>query len=191
MQNLSIKLKVYCSFALLFLVVLISAFLTFWFQKNSQEDARITNALGRQRMLSQAMGKSVFGYAMAKSRIKTMEQNVDSLDDYVTQMRMIYTQSIVGVAKKSNIIISMHPEKETHPSVPYPATFTRLVNTTFGQGRPLKIDIFSESPINPNQNLKSSADLEANKFLKIIRVNCSVRPMRRIKNFSSTFILQT
>jgi|GEM_PF-3416095 len=166
MQNLSIKLKVYCSFALLFLVVLISAFLTFWFQKNSQEDARITNALGRQRMLSQAMGKSVFGYAMAKSRIKTMEQNVDSLDDYVTQMRMIYTQSIVGVAKKSNIKISMHPEKETHPSVPYPATFTRLVNTTFGQGRPLKIDIFSESPINPNQSLKSSADLEANKFLE-------------------------
>ncbi len=166
MRNLSIKLKVYCSFALLFLVVLISAFLTFWFQKNSQEDARITNALGRQRMLSQAMGKSVFGYAMAKSRIKTMEQNVDSLDDYVTQMRMIYTQSIVGVAKKSNIKISMHPEKETHPSVPFPATFTRLVNTTFGQGRSLNIDIFSKAPVNPTQNLKSQMDLEANDFLK-------------------------
>lgn len=166
MRNLSVKFKVYFSFALLFLVVLISAFLTFWFQKNSEEDAQITNALGRQRMLSQAMGKSVFGYAMAKSRIKSMEQNVDSLDDYITQMRMIFTQSVIGVAKKSNIKISMDPEKETHPSIPYPATFTRLVNSTFGVGRPLKVDIFSESPINPNQKFTSLADREANDFLK-------------------------
>ncbi|MEK9627692.1 MAG: hypothetical protein VW455_01575 [Nitrospinota bacterium] len=165
MRNASIKLKVYCSFALLFLVVLISAFLTFWFQKNAEEDARITNALGRQRMLSQAMGKSAFGYAMAKGRIKTMEQNVGSLDDYVTQMRMIYTQSIVGVAKKSGIKISMHPEEETHPAVPFPATFTRLVNTTFGQGKTLQINIFSESPVNPTQNLKSKIDQEAYAFL--------------------------
>ena len=166
MRNLSLKLKVYCSFSLLFLVVLISAFLTFWFQKNSEEDAQITNALGRQRMLSQAMGKSVFGYAMAKGRIKSMEQNVLSLDDYVTQMRMLYTQSVIEVAKKSNIKISMHPEEETHPAIPYPATFTRLVNTSFGTGRPFKIDIFSEAPVNPNQELQTPADREANDFLK-------------------------
>jgi signal transduction histidine kinase/CheY-like chemotaxis protein/HAMP domain-containing protein len=166
MRNLSVKLKVYFSFALLFLVVLISAFLTFWFQKNSEEDSQITNALGRQRMLSQAMGKSVFGYAMAKSRIKSMEQNVDSLDDYITQMRMIFTQSVIGVAKKSDIKISMDPEKESHPSIPYPATFTRLVNSTFGFGRSLKVDIFAESPVNPNQKFTSQADQEANDFLK-------------------------
>ena len=166
MRNLSVKLKVYFSFALLFLVVVVSAFLTFWFQKNSEEDAQITNALGRQRMLSQAMGKSVFGYAMAKSRIKSMERNVDALDDYITQMRMIYTQSVIGVAKKSKIKISVGPEKEKHPSIPYPATFTRLVNSTFGQGRALKVDIFSESPVNPNQKFTSLADQEANDFLK-------------------------
>lgn len=166
MQNSSIKLKVYCSFSLLFLVVLVSAFLTFWFQKNSQKDAQITNILGRQRMLSQAMGKSVFGYAITKSRIKTIEQNIDSLDNYVTQMRMIYTRSIIGAAKKSNIKISTHPEKEAHPAIPYPATFTRLVNNAFGLGSSLKIDIVSESPVNRGQNLKSPIDIEAYRFLK-------------------------
>ena len=41
MRNLSIKLKVYISFAHLFLVALIAAFLTFWIQKTAEEGARI------------------------------------------------------------------------------------------------------------------------------------------------------
>ncbi len=115
-----------------------------WSSLNSaSKDAEITNALGRQRMLTQAMGKSALGYASSKSRKKNIEQQISSLDHYVTQMRGTYTRYVIKPAKKIKLGISMDPDAETHPTVPFPATFTRKVNEKMGKGSDIKINIIS------------------------------------------------
>ena len=166
MQNLSVKQKVYGAIAILLVVVVVSGIMISNAITTSKENLETYNALGRQRMLSQAMGKAGLGYAMAKSRKKTIEQQISDLDRYITKMRGTYAKTIIGTAKKSGLAISMNPSQEPHPAVPFPATFTRMTNEKFGKGREFGIDIISDDPINPNQGLKTELDKEANGFLK-------------------------
>ncbi|MZH02440.1 MAG: hypothetical protein F3745_03310, partial [Nitrospinae bacterium] len=155
MQNLSVKQKVYGAIAILLVVVVVSGIMISNAITTSKENLETYNALGRQRMLSQAMGKAGLGYAMAKSRKKTIEQQISDLDRYITKMRGTYAKTIIGTAKKSGLAISMNPSQEPHPAVPFPATFTRMTNEKFGKGREFGIDIISDDPINPNQGLKT------------------------------------
>lgn len=166
MNHLSIKQKVFGMFGVMILVVVSAGIVIFTSLNKAKEDADITNALGRQRMLSQAMGKSALGNAMAKSRKRTIEQNVESLNHYITKMRAIYTKRVIGPAKRSKLGISMDPAKEPHPAVPFPATFTRFVNEQFGEGQVFQIDIINEDPVNPQKTLKTELDQEAYGFLK-------------------------
>jgi methyl-accepting chemotaxis protein len=166
MKTLSIQQKVYGAIAILSLLVVIAGGLIDSYSAHVGEDVQTIDALGRQRMLTQAMGKAAFGYAMAKARINTIERQIISLDSYITKMRGTYTQSVIKVAKKIKLGISMDPSSESHPAVPFPATFARVVNEKFGKGKEMDVDIISENPINPAQSLKSDLDREANNFLK-------------------------
>lgn len=166
MKTLTIQQKVYGAIAILSLLVIASGFVIDHFSSKIANDTDVIEALGRQRMLSQAMGKAAFGYAMAKSRLKTIENKTLALDSYITNMRGAYTKSIIKTAKTTNLAISMNPEGEPHPAVPFPATFTRLVNEKFGESGDMSVDIISENPINPAQNLKTDRDRAANEFLK-------------------------
>ncbi|MZH03700.1 MAG: HAMP domain-containing protein, partial [Nitrospinae bacterium] len=165
-NNLSVKQKVFGAIAILLVVIVISAVMIFSSLSSARENLETYNALGRQRMLSQAMGKAGLGYAMAKSRKKTIEQQVTDLDRYITKMRGTYAKTIIGTAKKTGLAISMDPANEPHPAVPFPATFTRMTNEKFGKGKDFGIDIISEDPINPKQGLKTELDREANTYLK-------------------------
>ncbi len=166
-RNLSIKNKVIGLCTLLVLVVVGSGLRILVAQENAAKDSEIIDALGRQRMLTQAMGKSSLGYASAKGVVASTEQRVDSLNRYITKMRGTFVKQVVKPVKKvDGIGISMNPSGEKHPVVPFPATFARLVNEKFGDGNPTKVDIISESPINPKQGLKTNLDHEANAFLK-------------------------
>jgi methyl-accepting chemotaxis protein len=166
MSDLSVKQKVYGAIAVLLVVIVISGVMISSSINTSRESLETYNALGRQRMLSQAMGKSGLGYAMAKSRKKTIEQQVTDLDRYISKMRGIYAKTVISTAKKSGLAISMNPKNEPHPAVPFPATFTRMTNEAFGKGRDFAIDIISDDPINPKQGLQTELDREANAFLK-------------------------
>lgn len=165
MANLSIRKKFYGLFALMLLVVLASGWIIMSSLDSASKDTEITKALGGQRMLTQAMAKSVLGYAFSKSRKKTIEQQIHSLDNYVTQMRSTYTQYVVKAAKKSGLGLSMDPDAETHPTVPFPATFTRKVNEKVASNNGIEIDILSANPVNPQKGLKTAIDREANRFL--------------------------
>ena len=166
MKTLSIQQKVYGAIAVLSLLVVIAGALIDSYSAHVSEDVQTMDTLGRQRMLTQAMGKAAFGYAMAKARINTIERQIISLDNYITKMRGAYTQSVIKVAKSIKLGISMDPSSESHPAVPFPATFARVVNEKFGNGNDMSVNIISENPVNPAQNLKSDLDREANKFLK-------------------------
>ncbi len=166
MNNLSVKQKVYGAIAVLLVVVMISGLMIFRAIDSGRENLETYDAVGRQRMLTQAMAKAGLGYAMAKGRKKTIEQQIADLDRYITKMRGTYTKTIIGTAKKSGLTISMNPQDEPHPAVPFPATFTRLTNEAFGKGRDFGIDIISDDPINPEKQLKTDLDREANAFLK-------------------------
>ncbi len=130
------------------------------------DDGDVINAAGRQRMLSQAMAKSILGYNAAKASLESRKASISEVDSYITQMRTKYTQTVIGPAKEAKLTISMHPEKEKGAAVPFPATFTRLVNDAFAKGAPLSVDVISENPINKAQTLKDAIDREAVKFLK-------------------------
>lgn len=165
-HNLSLQWKISSLFLVIFLVVLtLGAFYSYSLSA-AQKDADLINALGRQRMLSQAMVKSALGYASSQSRKSTIKQQINDLDHYITQMRGIYTKYIVGPAKKNKLAISMDPASETHPAIPFPATFTRMINQKFGEGRTFGIDIISDQPINPEKRLKTEVDRKAFKFLQ-------------------------
>ena len=165
MGDLSINKKVLFSFGALFLVAVLSGFFILSSLNTASEDAMIIDALGRQRMLSQAMGKSVLAFSVSQSQLKTIEKEISSLDQYITGMRAIYTRAIIAPSNKAKLKISMHPFKESRPAVPFPATFTRKVNESFGEGKDFTIDIISKTPINPKQTLKTEMDKEADAYL--------------------------
>jgi methyl-accepting chemotaxis protein len=166
MKTLSIQQKVYGAIAILSLIVVIAGAVIDHYSAKIAEDVQVVDALGRQRMLTQAMGKAVFGFAMAKGRLKTIEDQTKSLDSYITNMRGTYTKSVIKIAKTIKLPISMDPSSEPHPAVPFPATFTRMVNEKFGKGSELSVNIIAENPVNPAQSLKTDMDRTANEFLK-------------------------
>jgi len=164
-QRLSLQWKIFSLFLITFSVVLTLGIFYSYSLSSAGKDADAINALGRQRMLSQAMAKSALGYASSQSRKSTIKQQISDLDRYITKMRGTYTQFIVGPAKRNKIDISMDPASETHPAIPFPATFTRMVNEKFGEGRTFGIDIISDQPINPTKGLKTKVDKEAFDYL--------------------------
>ncbi len=132
----------------------------------AKDDATIIEALGRQRMLSQAMAKSVLNYASAKQYYREVETHVASLNRYITSMRGQYTTSVVSAARKTGMTISMTPEAEQHPSIPFPATFARLVNARANVKGDISAVILSEFPVNPESAMQTPLDRQANEFLK-------------------------
>ena len=68
MKTLSIQQKVYGAIAILSLLVIIAGGLIDSYSAHVSEDVQTIDALGRQRMLTQAMGKAAFGYAMANPK---------------------------------------------------------------------------------------------------------------------------
>lgn len=70
----------------------------FWIDHSlamAKDDAYIIDALGRQRMLSQAMGKSILSYAMARSSYQVVENQTRTLDHYIDAMRKVYTSLVI------------------------------------------------------------------------------------------------
>lgn len=178
MNNISLKSKVLYIFLALFLLITFCGGVIFNALQHSKEDSQIINALGRQRMLSQAMSKSAFAYAISRSRKNMIEKQISYLDSYITRMRQIYTENIVGPAKAAGLSISMEPNRGVHGAIPFPATFTRMINEKFKDTKGFSVDIISEAPINPDQDLKTELDKEGNDFLQ-------AKPN---KLFSKTFV---
>ena len=167
MGSVSMKFKIYLVAVIVATTCVASVFAVWSFQQNADKDAQIVNALGRQRMLSQAMAKSALAYT-SRIEYKILESQVNNLNKYVTQMRAVYTKYLVRAANKANLGLTMTPETSEHSEIPFPATFTRLVNQGFVEGasaRGMKIDILSDTPINPEKGLQSSSDKKANDFL--------------------------
>ncbi len=132
----------------------------------SKDDSAIVDAAGRQRMLSQAMAKSIMGYALARNGVEALQAEVVDLDHLVTRMRGLYTEKVIGPAKRSGVGLSMHPEKESYPAIPFPATFTRLVGDSLGKEGKTSLTILAENPVNPRQGLRDAVDREAYAALK-------------------------
>ncbi|MCP3908277.1 MAG: DUF3365 domain-containing protein [Oceanicoccus sp.] len=146
------------------ITVLFGGFVFYSLSPN-ESDADIVNMAGRQRMLSQAMSKSVLGYSVVHNTLQATEARVSELDRYISKMRGIYTGVVIGAAKKSGIKISMHPTEESTPAIPFPATFARMVGEKFTADGNFSIEILAEDPVNPKQGLKDDIDREAFKAL--------------------------
>jgi len=109
-------------------------------------------------MLTQAMAKSVLSYAMSKNEKNVIKHQVTKLDRYISAMRTQYAKGIVKTAKHLNIPLSISPD---HTHLPFPATFTRMVNDRFSQSFSGQTDIISKNPINPEQKLRTQTDHKA------------------------------
>jgi len=166
MKSLLLKTKIYLLLAAIGVVGLVSGTSIWILMEGAKGDTSVVNALGRQRMLSQAMGKSVLGYAMKKNLVTDIRENIVNLDNYITNMRKSYTQLVIGSAKAAGMTVSMDPQNEPHPAVPFPATLTRAVNFNHSKVAEVSVDVVAELPINPDQGLKTEMDVKANEFLK-------------------------
>ena len=161
MNTQTLKFKVATVVLVVSLVSLTLGATIFYFVKQGESDSKMVDAAGRQRMLSQAMAKTVLGYTLAKNTLQAAKTKTLDLDRYITKMRGTYTALVVKPAKKSGIKISMHPEKESNPAMPFPATFARIVGEKFAEGSDFSVSIIAEDPINPDQRLKDALDKEA------------------------------
>ncbi len=165
MRRISIQNKTLIIFGILLSILAASGLLIYHSLEKAKEDANLMVILGRQSMLSQLMGKAAFGYAMFKGKKATIEQNIDFLDQYIESMRKLYTEMIFSPVNEAGIKISMNPMKESSPSIPFPATFSRLINQQFIKSPNLLVNIISENPVNPDQGLKTELDKQAYAFL--------------------------
>lgn len=165
MNALSLKRKLTIGVTVIVLVVVCLGITVFYSLEQSKDDSDIVNVAGRQRMLSQAMSKSVLGYSLAKNSLEATQAQVTQLNRYITKMRGTYAGMVIGPAKKAGMSISMHPEKEYGGALPFPATFARIVGEKFAAGGDFGVDIIAEDPINPVQGLKDAIDQEAFEFL--------------------------
>ncbi|MAG98296.1 MAG: hypothetical protein CMM08_16605 [Rhodospirillaceae bacterium] len=163
---MSIKLKVTLMLSVLGFVSIGAGVYLFWAMSVAANDSNIIEVLGRQRMLSQAMAKGVLGTATAKDIFANVEKRVAFIDTYITKMRGTYTKSVIPTAKKSGIPISMNPAAESHPAVPFPATFLRAVNAENSKvAKDFTVDTISDNPINPDQGYKTEMDRKAGAYL--------------------------
>ena len=167
---MNLRNKVLGISAILIVVVFATSFMIIRAAYKTADNADIVNAIARQRMLSQAMAKSALVFSQ-KGEFTSMRNSVQLLDDYINQMRAVYTSMVAGPAGKKGIDLSMDPESEAHLAFPFPATFTRLVNERFVKGndlagRSMKLDILSDNPVNPDKGYKVTMDRQAGDYLK-------------------------
>ncbi len=163
----TIQAKIYSVLGLILVIALISSATILYSLNMASQDANVINAMGRQRMLSQAMAKTIFEYDSINKKYSALVSKTLELDRFITQMRTVYTKMVIGPAKASGLDISMDPKGESHPAVPFPATYARLVNNSFASvGGDLSVKIISETPVNPDMGLETEMDRRANAFLK-------------------------
>ena len=163
---MSIKIKIVSMLAVILVAVTLAGSYVLFLIDGADKDADIINILGRQRMLSQAMGKSVLGYAMAENNLGEIKNNILDFDKYVTSMRKIYTAQVANTAAELDVGLSMTPLEDTHPSIPFPATLTRMINEDYSSTSATKIDIIAKAPINPKQGLTHDSDFRAQAYLR-------------------------
>ncbi|MBF0587918.1 MAG: response regulator [Magnetococcales bacterium] len=136
-----------------------------WSMNQSSDDADIVDALGRQRMLSQAMGKAILAHAMARGSFQFLEQRIRTLDAFVDDVRRVYTAHVAPPALDAGLIDTGNWKVSTD-TIPVPAAFVRLVNETFGARTGLSLDILSPHPVNPDKGIVTPHDQAAYDFLK-------------------------
>lgn len=161
MENLNLKQKGLALSLFFSVLMILCSVVVFVSLSNSQNDAEIVNAAGKQRMLSQTMGKSILAYALAKSDLGSAEKQVQELDRYITAMRSVYTSGVIGSVKSAGLSISMDPDKEAGHAVPFPATFARLIGEKFSDPEDFSVEIIAKDPINPAMTLRDQADRDA------------------------------
>jgi len=165
MNSLSLKAKLAISFTVTAMITMLLGSVVFYSLIQSENDVAIVNVAGRQRMLSQAMSKSALGYSLVKNSLQSAKDQVSELNRYITKMRSTYATRVIGPAKKNGMPISMHPASDVEAALPFPATFTRLVDEKFATGGKLSVDIIAGDPINPKQGLQDGLDRAAFKAL--------------------------
>jgi len=166
---MNLRKKVLGISAALIAVVAVTSSMTIRAANKTADDADVVNALGRQRMLTQAMAKSALVFSQ-KGEFTSLRNSVLLLDEYINQMRAVYTKMVAGPAVDKGIDLSMDPESEGHLAFPFPASFTRMVNEKFVQGndmagRKIKLDILSDNPVNPDKGYRNAMDRQAGDYL--------------------------
>ncbi len=159
--KLSINIQLSIGFIVFVMIILITAMAVIYSLKMSEKDTVIVNMAGKNRMLSQKMAKSILSVSSERDLQDAYNQTITGIDQYMGLMRKNYTASIVKYAQSNNVPISMNPDPTQQ--VPFPATFSRLVNAGYyhGSNKKIKVNIIADDPINPSQNLTTSNDKKA------------------------------
>ncbi|MCF6217429.1 MAG: methyl-accepting chemotaxis protein [Gammaproteobacteria bacterium] len=159
MKSLNLKQKGLMLSVFFGVLLILCSVIIFTSLANSQHDSEVVNAVGKQRMLSQMMGKDILSYILAKSSLQTATLEVQKLDEYITQMRTVYTSSVVAPVKSMGLPLSMHPDGQKE--VPYPATFARMVSERFSEKSAISVEIITDNPINSEMGLRDQIDRDA------------------------------
>ena len=138
-KNISISKKVLITIIATILVNIIVWFSNYTSIKELINTSANLDILGRQRLLTQAMSKTLFSYVISKNALETIKKQVIFENARMSAWRTQYTDQIMPVANKYNIHFGMYPSKNT---LLYPASLTRQVNE-FSTRRLNSISVFT------------------------------------------------
>ncbi len=161
MNSLALKTKLAIVIVAMVVVTTFLGATVYYSLEKGNDDADVVNAAGRQRMLSQAMSKSVLSYSSTRGALQGIQTQIFELSRYITNMRQVYSTTVTRPAKQAGMLVSAHPEAETMPALPLPATFTRLVGEAFKVGGNVEVDVIAKEPLNPEQGLRDEIDRQA------------------------------
>ncbi|MBT4889095.1 MAG: hypothetical protein HON65_06040 [Rhodospirillales bacterium] len=125
----------------------------------AQGDAALINFMGRQRMLAQAMAKDILASSSANDSEILLERQIFILDGFITNVREVYSDSVIA-----NLPEDIQLSSDGHSSIPFPATFIKLVNERGNSKDRSNIELIAEKPINPSSGLKTQMDRNAWEF---------------------------
>lgn len=109
-NNFSVKAKIYALLGLLLVVTITSSIATISALNKAENDADIINALGRQRMLTQAMAKSALGYSMD---IAVGRAGINATMDEYKNMNHIFGQTLATMKTGGQYALDLKMTRHT------------------------------------------------------------------------------
>ena len=152
---------------------LVARFIIVDAMEEGEENARILDIISSQATVGAELSQEVFVFASSQAQLNEMALRAKSLNDYVSSVRISYFTDVLAAireankrGKKEHLAISMTPSIEKdHLAVPFPATFSRLINHRFSQisdgKNNIDIEEISLKPFNPANGLKDDIDRNA------------------------------
>lgn len=177
LADVSLKIQMLVAIILIILVGVGGLMIVDNALKSSEQQSHILRLITGQSAVGSRMGQQAFAYSSSQAQLNEMARRAVSLNNYVTAVRVSYFSDVLAAVKSNNersqskLNFSMVPAHQgKYLSIPYPATFSRLIRERFKEysegSNDITVNELSGYPINPKNRFRDEHDQQADKLLQ-------------------------